>query len=110
MTSGTKPSKSSQSFRKTKSKRGSKTTLGRMRSVALAKMKDDLSRYLNLASDTGILITRHGRPAGVLIGFRDEEAWVDYQIENHPEFLERIAKAREALRAGSGTRLEDLGA
>ena len=79
-----------------------------MREVALAKMKDDLSRYLRLASDGEILITRHGRPAGVLIGFQDEEAWVDYQIANHPEFLERIANAREALRAGRGTKLEDL--
>jgi prevent-host-death family protein len=76
--------------------------------VALAKVKDDLSRYLKLASEDEILITRHGRPAGVLIGFADEDAWVDYQIANHPEFLERIAEAREALRAGRGTRLEEL--
>jgi hypothetical protein len=33
---------------------------------------------------------------------------VDYQLENHPEFLERIARAREALRAGMGIRLEDV--
>lgn len=76
--------------------------------MALAKVKDDFSRYLRLASENEILITRHGRPAGVLIGFADEEAWVDYQIENHPEFIERIARAREALRAGRGTRLEEF--
>jgi prevent-host-death family protein len=76
--------------------------------VALAKVKDDLSRYLKLASDGEILITKHGRPAGVLIGFADEEAWVDYQIANHPEFLERIAQARDALRSGGGTRIEEL--
>ena len=73
-------------------------------------MKDDFSRYLRLASEGEIVITRHGRPAGVLIGFEDEEAWIDYRLENHPEFLERVAEAREALRAGKGTRLEDLGA
>jgi prevent-host-death family protein len=71
-------------------------------------MKDDLSRYLRLASRQEIVITRHGRPAGVLIGFEDEEAWIDYRIENHPEFLERVTEAREALRAGQGTRLENL--
>jgi prevent-host-death family protein len=76
--------------------------------VALAKLKDDLSRYLRLASQDELVITRHGRPAGVLIGFKDEEAWIDYQIENHPEFLERIAEARAALRAGRGVRLEDV--
>ena len=37
------------------------------------KVKDDLSRYLRLAADQEIVITRHGRPAGVLIGFDSEE-------------------------------------
>lgn len=76
--------------------------------MALAKVKDDLSRYLKLAASGEILITRHGRPAGVLIGFENDAAWVDYQIENHPDFIERIARAREALRAGRGTKLEDI--
>jgi prevent-host-death family protein len=39
----------------------------------LAEIKDDLSRYLRLAVDEAIVITRHGRPAGVLIGFDSEE-------------------------------------
>ncbi len=76
--------------------------------MALAKVKDDFSRYLRLASEGEIVITRHGRPAGVLIGFEDEEAWIDYRLENHPKFLERVAQARQALRAGRGIRLEDV--
>ena len=71
-------------------------------------MKDDLSRYLRLAADQEILITRHGRPAGVLIGFESEEDWFEYRLENHPEFLRRIQAARAALRAGEGMRLEDV--
>ena len=71
-------------------------------------MKDDLSRYLRLASEDEVVITRHGRPAGVLIGFASEDDWIDYQIENHPEFLERVADARRALREGRGVPLEDL--
>jgi prevent-host-death family protein len=77
--------------------------------VGLAKVKDDLSRYLKLASREEILITRHGRPAGILIGFEDEEAWLEYRLENHPEFLAKVAEARNALRAGDGVRLEDVG-
>lgn len=77
--------------------------------MGLAKVKDDFSRYLKLAAREEILITRHGRPAGILIGFEDEEAWFEYRLENHPEFLERIAQARNALRAGDGVRLEDMG-
>jgi prevent-host-death family protein len=77
-------------------------------SVALAEVKDDLSKYLRLAAEREVLITRHGRPAGILIGFRSEDDWFDYRLEHHPEFLRRIADARLALRAGRGVRLEDL--
>ena len=55
-----------------------------------------------------IVITRHGRPAGVLIGFETEEDWLDYRLEHDPEFLQRIAEARVALRRGEGVKLEDL--
>ena len=76
--------------------------------MALARVKDDLSKYLRLAATEEILITRHGRPAGVLIGFESDEDWFDYRLEHHPEFLERIAEARAAMRRGLGLRLEDL--
>jgi prevent-host-death family protein len=76
--------------------------------VALAKVKDDLSRYLRLAEREQIIITRHGRPAGVLIGFESEEDWFEYQLERNPEFLRRVAIARAELRRGLGVPLEDL--
>jgi len=63
---------------------------------------------LRLAASQEILITRHGRPAGVLIGFETDEDWFEYRLENHPEFLRRIQAARAAIKAGQGTRLEDL--
>lgn len=76
--------------------------------MALAKVKDDLSHYLRLAADQEIVITRHGRPAGILIGFDSEEAWFEYRLEHHPDFLARIQNARGALRRGEGVRLEDI--
>jgi len=76
--------------------------------VALAEVKDDLSKYLRLAEDEEIVITRHGRAAGVLIGFGSEDDWFEYRLEHHPEFLRRIAAARAALREGRGLRLEDV--
>jgi prevent-host-death family protein len=74
----------------------------------LAKVKDDLSRYLRLAEDIEVIITRHGKPAGVLIGFGSEEDWLEYRLENHPEFLQRVAQARDAFRSGLGVKLESL--
>lgn len=79
-----------------------------VKSVPLAEVKDDLSRYLKEAASREIVITRHGKPAGVLIGFRSEDEWLEYRLENDPRFLERIAKARASLRAGRGVRLEDV--
>jgi prevent-host-death family protein len=44
---------------------------------ALAKVKDDFWRYLKLVASEEIVITRHARPAGVLIGFESEEDWFE---------------------------------
>jgi prevent-host-death family protein len=79
-----------------------------MKKVALSEIKDDLSRFLHVAEKENILITRHGRPAGVLIGFESEDDWFDYQFENDPRFLARIEAARRSLRKGLGVPLEDL--
>jgi prevent-host-death family protein len=80
----------------------------RVREVPLSEVKDDLSRYLREAGKEEIIITRHGRPAGVLIGFRSDDDWFDYQLENDPRFLARVERARESLRAGHGVKLENL--
>ena len=80
----------------------------RVKKVPLSEVKDDLSRYLREAEVQEVVITRHGKPAGVLIGFASEEDWFDYRLESDPRFLARIEKARQSLRAGRGTRLEDV--
>jgi prevent-host-death family protein len=79
-----------------------------VKEVPLSEVKDDLSRYLREAETEEIVITRHGRPAGVLIGFKSEEDWFDYRLENDPQFLRRIEQARADLSAGRGVRLEDI--
>jgi prevent-host-death family protein len=71
-------------------------------------VKDDLSHFLREAEKQDIVITRHGKPAGVLIGFQSEDDWFEYRLETDPRFLRRIAKARKSLRTGRGIRLEDL--
>ena len=80
-----------------------------MKEVALSEVKDDLSRYLRLAAGEEIVITRHGKAAGILIGFASEDDWFDYRLENDPRFLTRVATARASLKAAGGIRLEDIG-
>jgi prevent-host-death family protein len=79
-----------------------------MKRVALTELKDDLSKYLRLAEKEQIVITRHGKPAGILTGFASEDDWFDYQLENDPRFLKRIEQARSSLRSGQGVKLEDV--
>lgn len=78
-----------------------------MKKAALSDVKDDLSRFLRLAEKEEVIITRHGKPAGVLIGFESEDDWFDFRLENDPRFLRRVEAARRSLRAGRGVRLED---
>ena len=79
-----------------------------MKEVPLTEVKNDLSRYLRLAEGEDIVITRHGKPAGILVGFKSEEDWFEYRLEHDPRFLRRIEAARASLRAGRGTPLEDI--
>ena len=81
-----------------------------MKHVALSEVKDDLSKYLRLAEKEEVIITRHGKPAGILIGFESEEDWFDYRLEHDPDFLQRVERARQSLRSGHGIRFEDVAA
>jgi prevent-host-death family protein len=68
-----------------------------MKKVPLTELKDDLSSYLRMAEKEEIIITRHGRPAGILVGFASEEEWFDYQLENDPRFLKKGLHALEKV-------------
>lgn len=79
-----------------------------MKKVPLSVVKDDLSKYLRLAEREQVVITRHGRPAGILKGFASDDDWFDYRLENDPRFLKKVALARQQLKEGKGVRIEDL--
>jgi PHD/YefM family antitoxin component YafN of YafNO toxin-antitoxin module len=79
-----------------------------MKKVALSAVKDDLSKYIRMAEKEAILITRHGKPADVLVRFGSEDDWFDYRLENDPRFRKRIEQARQSLRSGKGVKLEDI--
>jgi prevent-host-death family protein len=79
-----------------------------MKKVPLTEVKNDLSKYLRVAEEEEIVITRHGKPAGVLIGFQSEDDWFEYRLERDPRFLQRIETARASLRSTGGIRLEEI--
>ncbi|OGG45774.1 MAG: prevent-host-death protein [Candidatus Handelsmanbacteria bacterium RIFCSPLOWO2_12_FULL_64_10] len=79
-----------------------------MKKIALSEFKDDLGKYLRMAEKEDVVITRRGKPAGVLIGFESEADWFDYCLEKDPRFFRRIASARKSLKSGQGTPLEKV--
>lgn len=79
-----------------------------VKEVPLSEVKNDLSRYLRVAETQDVIITRHGKAAGVLIGFESEDDWFEYRLRNDARFLQRVASARKSLRAGRGVKLEDI--
>ena len=79
-----------------------------MKKVTVSAVKDDFSRMLRAAEKQQIVITRNGKPAGLLIGFASDDDWFDYCLENNPRFIRRVASARKAIRAGKGIPLEEI--
>ena len=106
MTFPARPSRCWRSWPNRRPTPGSHSSQIRNKGSSTAEIKDDLSRFLREAETQEIVITRHGKPVGVLIGFESEEDWFEYRLERDPRFLRRIE--RNSLRAGRGIRLEDL--
>jgi len=74
--------------------------------VPPSEIGDNLSQAVRAAQARVIRITRRGKPAGLLIGFKDESRF-DRTLENDPRFLRRVERARSTLRAGRGVKLKD---
>lgn len=79
-----------------------------MKQVPLKEMKDDLSRYLRLATKEDIIITRHGVPAGILIGLENPEDWWEEMLLRDARFKDRVAQARKSAREGQVFTLEEV--
>ena len=76
--------------------------------VPLSKVKDNFSEFIKKAGKEEVVITIHGRPAAVIIGFQDEEAWLEYRLLKDEKFLERVAQSRQQYQKGRYTMLEEL--
>ncbi len=79
-----------------------------MKEVPLSEIKDDLSRFLREAETQEIVITRHGKPAGVLIGFESEDDWFEYRLQHDPRFLRRVEQAGTACAPDAGSSSKTL--
>jgi len=74
----------------------------------MSEAKNDICSIIREAEAEEVLITRHGKPAAVVIGFQNEDDWFDYKMEHDEKFLQRIARAREEIRQGRFVKLNEL--
>jgi len=64
-----------------------------MKVVALRKAKQELSATVDECQDEHVLITRHGKPAAVMIGVEGQEL-EDVMLMSNPKFWEMIEASR----------------
>ncbi len=74
----------------------------------MSEAKNDICSIIREAEAEEVLITRHGKPAAIVIGFQNEDDWFDYKMEHDEKFLKRIARAREEIRQGRYVELDEL--
>ena len=79
-----------------------------MKKHTMTEAKNDICSIIREAEKGDVLITRHGKPAAIVIGFRDEDEWFDYRLEHDADFLRRIAQARREIRTGQFVALDEL--
>ena len=80
----------------------------KMIKVPLSKVKDNFSEFIKKAGKEEVIVTIHGRPAAVIVGFEDEDDWLEYRLLKDDKFLARIAESRRQYKAGKYKKLEDL--
>lgn len=68
-----------------------------MKVIPLGEAKNSLSAYVDDAQHDRILVTRHGRPAALIIGV-EGEAFEDLMTRSDPEFWRMIESRRGAAR------------
>ncbi len=64
-----------------------------MKVVALAKANTELTAYVEEAQRGRVLVTRHGRPAALIIGVEGEK-FEDLMTRSDPEFWRMIETRR----------------
>ncbi len=76
--------------------------------VPLSKVNDNFSEIIKRAGKEKVIVTIHGKPAAVIIGFEDEGDWLEYRLLKDEKFLARVSKSRQQYKEGKYKTLEEL--
>ncbi len=65
-----------------------------MKTVTVRDLQKSVRECVDIAQDDRVVITRHGRPAAVLVGIEGEE-WEDVVLQSSASFWRLIEKRRQ---------------
>lgn len=79
-----------------------------MKIASVADIKAHFSAYLRAATRGPVVVTRGGKPAGILLAIDDEEELERLVLAYSPRLQAILDAARQRMRTGAGIRHEDL--
>ena len=79
-----------------------------MKIASVADIKAHFSAYLRSAARGPVVVTRSGKPVGVLLAIDDEEELERLVLAYSPRLRVLLDAARQRIRAGAVIRHEDL--
>jgi prevent-host-death family protein len=79
-----------------------------MKIASVADIKARFSAYLRAAERGPVVVTRSGKPVGVLLAIDDEDELERLILAYSPRFRTLLHAARERIRAGAGIRHEEF--
>ena len=79
-----------------------------MKIGSVADIKAHFSAYLKAATQGPVVVTRNGKPVGVLLAVDDEEELERLVLAYSPQLRTILDAARQRIRAGACIRHEDL--
>lgn len=83
-------------------------TRKKMTKAPLSEIKNNLSEFIHKAGSEDVVVTIHGRPAAVIIGFEDEDDWLDWLLLHDEAFMERMAESMRQYSRGEYVTLDKL--
>ncbi len=79
-----------------------------MKIASVADIKAHFSSHIRAAERGPVVVTRNGKPVGVLLAVEDEEELERLILAYSPRLRTILDAARQRIRAGAGIRHEDL--
>jgi len=79
-----------------------------MKIASVADVKAHFSAFLRASKRGPVVVTRNGKPAGILLSVNDEDEIERLALAYSPKFQKVLGLARQHIREGRGIRHENF--